>query len=258
MNIVGFGDSFILGLSLDKEVVNSQHRWPYLYQNKAWNASYQGMLGNHYKCIPEFRGVPGTGPWNMFFDFLNYRNKENIDVVIIAWSEIARLYHRTFQPVNTHIINDQEKFKNSSQYEKDVIIAANHYYKSLFDDEKKNYELKALMHLFDYMTIEYKHIKFIHLSCFTWLDQGEWWGRDFKKKKPHELKYFYDFKHGMEIRPALMYMSMMDEWPEDLSNDRRECHMTPRVNRMLADKIIDCIENYQPGKLLDMDVSLIK
>lgn len=259
MKIVGFGDSFIMGLAnIDHDCIKSKNKSLYMTGKNPWRKCYQGMLGDHYDCIPEFRGVPGTGPWNMFFDFLNYEKKDKIDVAIIAWSEITRLYHKLFKPINTHIINDDEKFKKAGSHERETIIAADQYFKLLCDNEQKAYELIALMHMFDSMALEYKHIKFIHLPCFTWLKEEEWWGRDFKNKKPNELRYFYDFKHGMEIRPALMYMSVMDEWPEDLSNDRRECHMTPRVNRMLADKIIDCIENYQPGKLLEMDVSLIK
>lgn len=258
MNIVGFGDSFILGLALDEEVLNSHLRWPYLSQHNAWNASYQGMIGNHFKCVPEFRGVSGTGPWNMFFDFLNYERKDEIDVAIIAWSEIYRLYHNKFKPINVHKAFDKDYMESASDHEKDVIQAAQGYYKCLTDQLKLDYELSALMMMFDRMTTQYPHINFIHLPCFTLLEPGEWWGRSYFTKKPSELKYYHDFKHGMEIRPALMYLSVLDEWPDDLKNDKRECHMTARANRLLADSIIYCIENFQPGKLIEMDVSVIK
>lgn len=242
-NIVAFGDSFTLTITPN---------------HLEWDECYQGMLANRYNCLPEFRGKPGTGPWYMFFDFLRYPDKHLIDVALIAWSEISRLYHPVFQPINTHIAHDKELFKKASDHERDVIVAANHYYQKLYDGHQKSYEMKALMNLFDDMCSEYKHIKFIHLPCFTWESPAEWWGETYKVKKPEDLVYYHNFKNGMEVRPALMYLSMLDEWPADLSQDRRQCHMTSRVNRLLADTIIQCIDNYTPGKMVEMDISTIK
>lgn len=246
--IMGFGDSFIQG------IVKATSDSP----DEPWYKAYQGMIGDHFNCYPEFRGVPGTGPWSMFFDFLNFQDKENVEVAIIAWSEINRLYHPVYQPINRHLVDDKDYAHKLSYEEKEVITAANYYYKELYDGHQKSYEMKALMALFDNMALEYKDIKFIHLPCFSWETPTEWWGETYKKKKISDLRYYHDFKNGMEIRPALMYLSMNDGWPDDLSNDPRECHLTPRVNRLLADSIIYCIENYQPGKLIEMDVSFIK
>lgn len=250
MNIVGFGDSFILGLA---DIVPGSDQ----STNLAWKNSYQGMLGDHYKCVPEFRGFPGTGPWSMFFDFLNYKQKDKIDVAIIAWSEITRLYHPKLQVGNITLF-DKERMNTLTEDEKIVLSAAKGYIQHLGNTEKLNYEMKALMMLVDDMAKSYPNIKFIHLPCFTWENFDEWWNLTYKKKKPSDLKYYHDFKNGMEVRPALMYMSMMDEWPSNPFEDKRECHLSSRVNRLLADKIIDCIENYHPGKLLQIDVSLIK
>jgi hypothetical protein len=248
MNIVGFGDSFILGIT----PATTNH------PDEPWYKAYQGMVGNHYKTVPEFRGFSGTGPWNMFFDFLNYPHKDKIDVAIFAWSEISRIYHPLFKPINTHTANDKEKFEKLSEHEQLVVMSAKHFYENLWVVEKMNYEMKALMQMFDHMSQEYKHIKFIHLPCFSLTEDHEWWGNVYPKQNASQLKYYHDFKYGMEIRPALMWMSMNDEWPKDISKDRRECHMTPRVNRLLADAIIKCIDNYQPGKLIELDCSILK
>lgn len=248
MNIVGFGDSFILGV----DPATTDH------PDEPWVKSYQGMLGTHYKTVPKFRGVPGTGPWNMFFDFLKYEDKDSIDVVIMAWSEINRLYHPKFQPINTHYAHNKEIFSKLSEEEQDILKAAEQYYRNLYDGHKMSYELKALMNMVDEMSLQYKNTKFIHLPCFTWEEPHEWWGYTYFSKKSSELKYYHDFKHGAEIRPALMYLSTLDQWPRDLSEDKRECHMTVRVNRMLADAIIKCIDDYQPGKLIELDCSILK
>jgi len=272
MKILGFGDSFILGHEACPrlEDIHPDSDWTHkrgLHSEciHPWRKSYQGMIGNHFQCIPEFRGVAGTGPWNMFFDFMKRKGKrpslyslQDVDVIIMAWSEITRIYHPKYKPINTGTIYNKSLWDTMSEEEKKVTTAAKIYLEELMDLEQKSYELTALMTLVDQISAEFPKIKFIHLPCFAKDNPGEWWGAYYNTKKPNELNYHHNFKNGMEIRPALMWMSMLDEWPTDLSKDRRECHMTPRVNRLLADSIIHCIENYQPGKIIDMDVSLIK
>lgn len=243
MKIVGFGDSFILGIEKDRS---------------PWKLAYQGMIGDHFKCVPEFRGLPGSGPWNMFFDFLNYNNKDGIDVVIMAWSEIMRIYHPELAPINTGTVYHNTGVGNLTERQQDITNAARAYYDHLVDHNKINYECKALMMLVDEMTKEFPKTKFIHLPCFTWDDPGQWWGDTYDHVKPEQLRYYHKFKNGMEIRPALMYLSKIDEWPKDIREDRRECHMTPRVNRLLADAIIECIEHYEPGRLINLDLDKIK
>lgn len=242
MKIVGFGDSFILGLSEGHQKLS---------------VAYQGMIGDHYRwttaplpCHPEFRGVSGSGPWNMFFDFLNYPNKEKIDVVIMAWSEITRIYHKKYP-----ICNSVVSFAKSEDDEYMATLnAAKNYYQFLMDHDQKNHELSALMMFVDEMSKSYPNTKFIHLPCFSKYDMNKHWDSLYDKVKPNELEYYHRFKHGAEVRPCLMYLSKKDGWPSDLSKDTRECHMTPYMNRLVADAIIECIDDYYPGKLVDINL----
>lgn len=236
MKIVGFGDSFILGLEKG---------------HMQLSVAYQGIVGNHFDCHPEFRGVSGSGPWHMFFDFLNYPNKENIDVVIFAWSEISRLYHKKY-PICNAVVSLTKNHKDKKYIE--TLQAANLYYQYLFDHDQKNYELSALMMFVDEMSKSYANTKFIHLPCFSKYDVHSHWASLYDKIKPNEIDYYHRFKNGAEVRPCLMYLSKKDEWPDDLSNDTRECHMTPKMNRLVADAIIDCIDDYYPGKLAEIDI----
>lgn len=243
MKIVGFGDSFILGLAP---------------KHSKLSLAYQGMIGEHYRwctapleCHPEFRGVSGTGPWSMFFDFLNYPDKEKIDVVIFAWSEISRLYHKKYHICNSVV--SSTKNHEDDEY-MDAVEASGKYYQYLFDHNQKNHELSALMMLVDEMSRSYPNTKFIHLPCFSKYDTSTHWDPLYDKIKPNQIDYYHRFKHGAEVRPCLMYLSKKDGWPDDLSKDTRECHMTPKMNRLLADAIIDCIEDYHPGKLVEIDI----
>jgi hypothetical protein len=240
MKILGFGDSFILNI---------------VPENDKWLSCYQGMISNHFNTIAEFRGIPGTGPWNMFFDWKNYVDK-NIDICIFAWSEIVRLYHSYVVPIcPATALHGQGVSKETPENHLRVINAAKEYYMYLMDHDQKNYELTALMHMVDEMTKEYPNTKFIHMPCFSKHDIKTHWAKEYPHQKPEEIEYFYRFKNGAEIRPALMYLSMKEEWPTNLAHDKRECHMSTRMNRLVADAIIECIEDYYPGKLVEMDLN---
>lgn len=244
MKIVGFGDSFILNIVPD---------------NPNWLKAYQGLIGDHYDTVPEFHGKPGAGPWQMFFDWLEYTAKQDIDVCIMAWSEASRLYHPFVVPLcAATAIHRVGVSKETPENHIKVIDAAKEYYIHIMDHRQKDYELQALMTMVDEMTKDYPDIKFIHLHCFSKHDMHTHWLKLYPKQSQSDLEYFYRFKYGAEVRPALMYASMADEWPYDLAHDNRECHMTPRMNKLVADAIIECIDNYHPGKLVEMNVDQYK
>jgi hypothetical protein len=242
MKIVGFGDSFILGITPN---------------HKEWPETYQGMISQKLNADVEFRGQPGTGPWSAYFDFLDY--KEHIDVAIFAWSEPGRMYHPVVKPLNFATVRNDIHNKNHPHY--DVIKAADLYYQHLMNNNKKNHELKALMTLVDTLSLEYPNTKFIHLPCFTWDKDDEWWGDIYEHTNQDQLNYHHTFKNGIQIHPALMYMSIKHEWVgregshTKLNQETRQCHLSVPVHKLLADAIVDGIQNYVPGNIINIDLS---
>lgn len=230
MKIVGFGDSFIM------DVPNYDAQYPYVYMN---------LVGKHFGVETESRGLAGSGPWNMFYDFINY--KDHIDVAIIAWSEIARLYHPHVQPLNTsNCLNSPITAESPF---KEVYEAARDTYKYLYDHDQKNWEMEALMCMFDHnITPKYPNTKFIHLPCFSRYGKDKWWGELYDNISPNEIEYFYDFKQASEIRPCLMFLSKNDAYPKDIRKETRQNHLTLKMHKLLANAIIECIENYNPGR----------
>lgn len=236
MKIVGFGDSFITGPPF--EVKELQH-------------TYQSILGNRYNTYPEFRGIGGTGPWHAFFDFLNYfeKCKDHVDVVLMAWSEANRLYKPLLSQENAELA---ARASNRSDITyKDVFLAVEKYSYFIFDTNKHNYELRALMTMFDDVVREYPKTKFINLHSFSWLDKNQSW-KDFEDY--NKLKYHYTFKNSMEIRPCLMYLSRQDGWPGDdnMHLEKRDCHLSPKKHQIVAEAIIQAIENYNPGNIVNI------
>lgn len=236
MKIVGFGDSFILGPPFPVETITD---------------TYQVLIGNKYNTYPEFRGIGGTGPWHAFFDFINYfkNNTEKVDVVIMAWSEANRLYN----PQLTHINADHAALAtNNPQITfKDVFQAVQQYYDFIMDTEKQNYEIRGLMTMFDDMVLEHPNTKFINLHSFGKLNKGEGW-KDFDDGE--NLRYHYKFKNCVEIRPCLIHLSRKEGWPGDtkMHLETRDCHLSKTFHKLLADTIIDAIDNYTPGKIFNI------
>jgi len=238
MKIVGFGDSFILG------VTPNHTEWPH---------TYQGLVSEKLNADVEFRGQPGTGPWSAFFDFLEYQKP--IDVAIFAWSEPSRLYHPVVKPLN--VASVRYDIKNYDHPHYDVIEAADLYYGCLMDHRKKNYELTALMNLIDTMSLDFPNTKFVHLHCFGKDEPGEWWGDTYETIKQDKLKYHHIFKNGIQIHPPLMYMSVKHEWmgKDKLFIENRQCHLSLDMHKLLADAIVESIQNYVPNKIINIDLS---
>lgn len=233
MKIVGFGDSFIMETPL---------------HDATYNQTYGRIISEHFNTDMEMRGIAGSGPWNMFYDFINY--KEHIDVALIQWSEICRLYHSKVAPLNFAAVQNCDTEKDPEKQK--VLEVARDYYQYMYDHDQKNWEMKALMCMFDDLSTKYPNTKFIHLSGFTKYSERYWWGTLYNEVEPHELEYFHDFKHGMEIRPAMMYLSKKDGWPSDIREETRQCHLSLKMHKLMANAIISAITNYVPGKVIDI------
>lgn len=236
MKIVGFGDSFITDWGDIPDI------------------TYKTIIGEHYKTTPEFRGVGGSGPWTAFFDYLDYPNKQDIDVAIFAWSEPYRIYHPTIKSLNfSTVIYDVP----NPLYEKDVdykkiIEAGKMFYRYLENTTKIDYEMYGLLCMFDQMIAkDNKRTKFIHMDCFGVFDSRQ------ENKHFRDYSDFYnyssffnsiEFKNGVQINPPLMYLSELEDKPLNLGVDTRTNHLGPSMHKVLANAIIQAIDNYELSK----------
>jgi hypothetical protein len=216
MKIVGFGDSFI--------TPNDLHY------------SYTNLIAAHFNTTFEHYGKEGSGAWNAFFQF---KKTDVADVVLFAWSSSVRLYHSEY---TTICPAGATLNKNSND---PIWKAAEMYYAYLFEGEKAIYEHTAFYYwLDDWLKETYPNTKFIHMWGFPSAATGSAdWG------KTENFQYYHRWKNSVEIRPALIHLSYLDEWPKNLSKETRCHHMTPKMHRILADTIIAAIEDYKPGLL---------
>lgn len=242
MKIVAFGDSF-------QQSVDDLSNYSF--------ACYQGLLLKHYKADEtdvKFYGDPGSGPWHAFIKCRNYLKEAEFlpDVVLFGWSEACRsLYHPNAICLNPGFAEARiaENDINSEMYQ-----AAIDYGLYISDHKKENYELRSLMIYFDKFVLNYPKIKFINLHNFSYLKRFEWWNH-YDKLGPKQLDYHHRFINCAEVRPALMWMSRRDGWPGEykMHLETRTCHLTEAMHMVVAEAIINCIDKYKPGLLVEIE-----
>lgn len=229
MKIVGFGDSFIVC-------------------GDGKNKTYLDKAAERLDATVEYRGESGTGPWQAFINFHNYQHKKDVDVVVFAWSNKARLYHPKVKPICPTTADDPDLVEGYQQ-NKAAWKAAKQYYSYLYDDYKATFEIQGMCHLMDHMTLEYPNIKFIHMFCYA--DNRAPGFSMYEKNNVANLEYLYEFKNGVNIRPALMTLSYNDQWPSDFRKEKRACHMTDKMHTVLSESIYEAIVNYKPGNIIN-------
>ena len=224
MKIAGFGDSFITDNAL-----------PYSYTN---------LIGKHFDTDFKHFGYQGSGAWDAFFQF----KKSNVDadVVLFVWSNSARLYHNERRNICFSSTLDN---KNSTD---PIWKAALAYYSHLFSLEKTIHEHIAFYYwVDDWLKENYPNTKFIHMWGFPASRIDSKNIRD-AWDDPENFSYYHTWKNGVDVKPALINLSYQDGWPGDLSRETRCHHMTPKMHQVLANYVIDAIENYEPGRQINM------
>jgi hypothetical protein len=221
MKIVGFGDSFITACDYD-----------YVYTN---------LVAKHFDGEFESYGHEGSGTWDAYFHLEKYlKNNPAPDVVMCAWSASVRLYHPTIRTIcyNSAVLNPVEP--KTPEFE-----AAKAFYEYLHDAPKANMEHLCLYYWIDNVLVpKYPNTKFIYMWSFP--------NNACDYDKPEDMTYLHEFTNAVELRPALIHLSYMDEWPKDLSKETRTHHLTPKMHSVLSKYVIDAIENYEPGRHINM------
>jgi hypothetical protein len=203
------------------------------------------MVGEKLGATVDQLGQPGTSPWHAFMNYDSYEHKQDVDVVVFAWSDKARLYHSHVSPICHTTVADPSIWPDLHSYNKSVMEAAMQYYSYLYDDKKATVEMEGLFRVMDSRALDYPHIKFIHMFCYA---DNVHDGLDiYKSDRIDELKYIYSFKNGVNIQPALMTLSYNDGWPSDIRKETRECHLTPKMHEVLAEGIYNAITNANNG-----------
>lgn len=219
-----FGDSFCSDLRNEHSV-------------RGGYETYIEKIVKHYDAEIVNLGVGGSSVWDcVLLQFQETMKKEIPDVCVFAWTNSNRLFHRNFRAINPSSVESQ----NLKKIDQNLYTASKNYFHYLYDYEKHLIEHSALLHYFDRKVLHnYKNTKFIHLWSF-------------------EESMTHRWETGVELQPALSEISV--GFDTDLpAADARANHLEGDIKNTLVYKaVVDAIENYQNGNIINFDISEIK
>ena len=208
--------------------------------------TYIKKLEDYYSAKIVSLGRGTTGVQDLLLNQLTpYIEKNSYpDICIFTWTNPGRLFHRTVRNI-THTVVD-------SKATDDLHTAARMYYKHIYDRELIELEYVALMQYIDLNILSKfpKTTKIIHLWSF-----GKFEAWDDESFKPENLKYHYRWTTGVEIRPALVCVSLLDANLSKLHSDRRPNHIAGEVkNSLVFDNIKSAIDEFEDCKLITYNI----
>ena len=232
-----FGDSFAAEES-------NPHSW--------WNKyeSYIRKVSKHYDCKIVNLGHGGSSIWDSLLIQLDPLIKSNSvpDICVFVWTNPGRLFHREVRRIN-HADSLRPKLHTYNVFKHKIWSAAKQYYLHLYDHEQAELCHVAMMHYIDNIILPSlpATTKIIHL--WSSAQPVNWETQYFH---PTKIAYPYKWKTGVEIRPALLSLSLANEDVSILQVDKRANHLDGEVkNTMLSDWICYAVDNYQNGLCLD-------
>lgn len=184
--------------------------------------SYLSLVSNHFNYQLHPHGYGGKSWWYSRDRFLADLNRAstsphfNLRAVIFFHTDHARLNNAYMEYPNTPNRVDLEDF-----------------YKKYYDDEFQRW---AQIQWFQELAREYKNIKTLHFSCFD---------------IPHDTMKILP---GMVFVTPMIHISLGELTGTDQEvllkssyQESRANHLSAKNNQILAEMIIESLENYRPG-----------
>jgi hypothetical protein len=244
-NTIGFfGDSFAA------EEANA-HSWWFKYE------TYIRKTANYYDAEIVNLGQGGSSIWDAILIQLDPLIKTNTvpNICVFVWTNPGRLFHREIRRIN-HSDSLTPKIHTYSIFKHKIWEAAKQYYLYLYDQEQAKLEHLSFMHYIDNIILPTlpKTTKIIHF--WSSADPTNW---DTQNFHPTKISYPYKWKHGVEIRPALLSLSLSDKDVSILQVDKRANHIEGEIkNSLISSWIKYAILRYEDGLCLDYTSDVAK
>jgi hypothetical protein len=177
------------------------------------------------------------------------------DVCIFCWTDPSRIYHPKVRNIGvwttmkrvwkdmhyTHLLNYKE------------YRAAKDYFTYLYDPTKSHQEMVSSFYYYDREVLAklQNKTKIIHLWSYgvtnKWEEENPYY--------PSNINYIYRWQSGTEIRPSLKCFSAIGK---TTPNDNMSAnHLGSTLNnKLVANMIIEAIDNHRNGSLLIKDAML--
>lgn len=231
------------------------------YRNIWEKNTYIDMVAEELDLEVINLGIPGSSIEDaILLQFRELEKNFNVpDICVFCWTDLHRIYNKEIRDINASTVNRYKNDKSISGIKRKIMDASQTYYSLLYDHDWHELRHTSMIYYFNNVLLDkYPNTKIINLWSLAHIKNYTTDSR--KDFTPENEKYPLRFNRGVEIRPSLMALSMIDpDCPDDLEKERRSNHLGHQsVNRFLADTIIDAIKNYESGKLITMDFGKLK
>jgi hypothetical protein len=239
-----FGDSFAAEES-------NPHSWWFKYE------TYIRKISKNYDAKIVNLGHGGSSIWDTILIQLNPLIESNTvpDICVFVWTNPGRLFHKEVRRIN-HSDSLTPKIHTYNIFKHKIWEAAKQYYLYLYDHDQAKLEHQSFMYYIDNVILPTlpKTTKIIHFWSSAEFDT---WQTEYFH--PTKVSYPYKWKHGVEIRPALLSLSLSDQDTSILQVDKRPNHIDGEIkNTMVYAWIKYALLNYQDGLCLDYTSDVAK
>jgi hypothetical protein len=241
MKIGFFGDSFVMEES-------NPHSWYNKYD------TFIRQIKNHYSAEIVNLGVGGSSFWDVILKQFPSHLNNLPDVCIFCWTDPSRVYHPTVRNIGIWTTKKRDwkdiqfgQLLNHKEYN-----AGKQYFTYLYDYEKSQKESLSAFYYYDrevLASLQHK-TKIIHLWSYglpiNWQQENPYY--------PSNINYVYRWQTGIEIRPSLKCFSSVGR--DRLNDDMAANHLGSNLNnKLVADTVIEAIDNHSNGQLLVKDAT---
>ena len=241
MRIGFYGDSFV-------HEMRNIHSVYYNY------TTYLTKIKNHYDAEIINLGVGGSSYWDVIIKQFPPAINDLPDVCVFCWTDASRIFHPTIRNIGSwvtmpFVLKDFHisRILNYKKYE-----AAKQYFTHFYDYNKHEYERLSALYHFDNVVLKpiENKTKIIHMWSFgnaiVWEQENPYYQEN--------IRYPYRFQTGQEIRPSLKCFSTVGR---NITDDNLSAnHLgSEENNTMVANMIINAIDNHQNGSLITQAIN---
>jgi hypothetical protein len=226
-----FGDSFCSVLEPTKDF-------------KFDDITYIKKLVDYYDLELVHKGSHGSSIWDTLLIQMDpyIKNDDFPDICVFCWSSPGRLFHRRIREINSGTA-----FQEDPDEDKDVWNAAKMYFEHFYDPDKDKLEHLSCLQYIDNNIFSKLSSDIKVINVWSFGEISNW-----QELNINDVTYSYRWKHGVEIRPSFISLSLHDQ-PTNIRKlvlDHRPNHLDGEKNDQAFRWIKKAIES-EDGTLLN-------
>jgi hypothetical protein len=240
-------------LLMSKQVLVLGDSFTWHHDGKKYHWLNQLAIHNDWKI--DNLSIAGSGPFYVVDAFLHYiNNLKDYDIILFAWSEPTRFYHRRAPWLNGHECVHRAQFKPGLE---NLYETAQMWYQYALDFRLEEVKSTGLQYWFDnYLSENFSDKQIYHMYCFPKMGGKVEYAKYLESCADiNNQQVYHLFKTGVSVLPTLVYYSVNDpDKPKSMGNDTRAGHLSESAHCDIFNKLNTLVnEPYSSGRIFKID-----